>query len=108
MAGQDVPRLYCSETDRDGDFDGAVPDPKVVAEAWEACAIGSFGFASQAAHDVDFSPQRQAVPHLASDLLGGRAVELGLADVLDGLIGRADPGQRAPRCDDCPPSHHWC
>ncbi|MET8162241.1 DinB family protein [Sphaerisporangium sp. NPDC005289] len=36
MAGHDVPRLYCSDTDRDGDFDGAVPDPQVVAEAWEA------------------------------------------------------------------------
>jgi Protein of unknown function (DUF664) len=36
MAGQDVPRLYCSETDRDGDFDGAVPDPQVVAQAWDA------------------------------------------------------------------------
>jgi Protein of unknown function (DUF664) len=36
MAGQDAPRLYCSETDRDGDFDGAVADPEVVAEAWEA------------------------------------------------------------------------
>ena len=36
MAGQDVPRLYCSETDRDGDFEGAVPDPEVVAEAWDA------------------------------------------------------------------------
>ena len=24
MAGQGVPRLYCSATDRDGDFDGAV------------------------------------------------------------------------------------
>jgi hypothetical protein len=36
MAGQDVPRLFCSETDRDGDFDGAVPDPQVVAEAWDA------------------------------------------------------------------------
>ena len=36
MAGQDVPRLYCSATDRDGDFDGAVPDPEVVAEAWAA------------------------------------------------------------------------
>jgi hypothetical protein len=34
MAGHDVPRLYCSDTDRDGDFDGAVPDPEVVAEAW--------------------------------------------------------------------------
>jgi hypothetical protein len=36
MAGQDVPRLFCSETERDGDFDGAVPDPRVVAEAWDA------------------------------------------------------------------------
>ena len=36
MAGEDVPRLYCSDTDRDGDFDGAVADPQVVAEAWDA------------------------------------------------------------------------
>jgi len=36
MAGQDVPRLYCSDTDRDGDFDGAVPDPRVVAQACDA------------------------------------------------------------------------
>jgi hypothetical protein len=36
MAGQDVARLYCSDTDRDGDFDGAVPDPEVVADAWNA------------------------------------------------------------------------
>ncbi|WP_245617518.1 DinB family protein [Amycolatopsis taiwanensis] len=36
MAGQDVPRLFCSDTDPDGDFDGAVPDPQVVAQAWEA------------------------------------------------------------------------
>lgn len=36
MAGHDGPRLFCSETDRDGDFDGAVADPQVVAEAWEA------------------------------------------------------------------------
>jgi Protein of unknown function (DUF664) len=33
MAGQHVPRLFGSG---DGDFDGAVPDPQVVAEAWEA------------------------------------------------------------------------
>lgn len=34
LAGEDAPRLYCSPTDRDGDFDGAVADPDVVAEAW--------------------------------------------------------------------------
>ena len=36
MAGQDAPRLFCSDDDRDGDFDGAVPDPDVVAQAWDA------------------------------------------------------------------------
>jgi hypothetical protein len=36
LAGQDVPRLYISPADRDGDFDGAVPDPEVVAQAWQA------------------------------------------------------------------------
>jgi hypothetical protein len=36
MAGQHAPRLYCSPDNRDGDFDGAVADPEVVAEAWAA------------------------------------------------------------------------
>ncbi|WP_079168037.1 DinB family protein [Streptomyces colonosanans] len=35
MAGQDVPRHYSTDDDPGGDFDGAVPDPAVVAEAWE-------------------------------------------------------------------------
>jgi hypothetical protein len=36
MAGQDAPRLYTSPTNRDGDFDDAVADPRLVAEAWAA------------------------------------------------------------------------
>jgi hypothetical protein len=36
MAGQNAPWLFCSDTDRDGDFDGAVGDPQVVAQAWDA------------------------------------------------------------------------
>lgn len=35
MAGQDAQPHFTSETDRDGDFDGAVADPEVVAEAWK-------------------------------------------------------------------------
>lgn len=34
MAGQDAPPHFYSDTDPDGDFDGAVPDPEVVAQAW--------------------------------------------------------------------------
>jgi uncharacterized damage-inducible protein DinB len=36
MSAQDAPRLFCTETDRDGDFDGAVADPAVVEEAFAA------------------------------------------------------------------------
>jgi hypothetical protein len=36
MAGQDVPRLFCSDTDRDGDFRWCRCRPQVVAEAWDA------------------------------------------------------------------------
>src|SRR5262245_40531611 len=36
MAGQDVPRLFISPTNRDGDFDDAVADPEMVEEAWAA------------------------------------------------------------------------
>ena len=36
LAGQDAPPLFYSPGDPDGDFDGARPDPAVVAEAWHA------------------------------------------------------------------------
>jgi uncharacterized damage-inducible protein DinB len=32
----DLPRLYSTEEDRDLDFNGAVPEDAVVAEAWES------------------------------------------------------------------------
>ncbi|MDV3223079.1 DinB family protein [Intrasporangium sp.] len=34
MAGEDAPKLYCTEEDRDGDWNGAVADPAVVEDAW--------------------------------------------------------------------------
>jgi hypothetical protein len=34
LAGHDAPSHYRSDGGRDGDFEGAVPDPEVVAEAW--------------------------------------------------------------------------
>ena len=83
MAEQDAPRLYCSATDRDGDFDGAVPDPQVVAEAWAAWRA-----------EVDFAERFVAeAPSLdiaANDPLnqhgsGGRPISL--RQVLVGMIG---------------------
>ncbi len=34
MAGEDAPKLYRTEEDRDGDWNGAIADPAVVADAW--------------------------------------------------------------------------
>ncbi|MFC3504560.1 DinB family protein [Micromonospora krabiensis] len=34
MAGEDAPRIYRTEADPDEDFNGAVADPDVIAEAW--------------------------------------------------------------------------
>lgn len=51
MAGQDVAPLFSSDTDRDGDFDGAVPDPQVVAEAWDAWRA-EVGFATRFVADA--------------------------------------------------------
>ncbi len=35
MAGLDAPPYYRTDADPDGDFDGAVADPAVVADAWD-------------------------------------------------------------------------
>jgi len=34
MAGDDAPKLYCTDEDRDGDWNGAIADQAVVADAW--------------------------------------------------------------------------
>ena len=68
MAGQDAPRLFCSETDRDGDFDGAVPDPQVVADAWEAWRS-----------EVDFAERFVAGAH-SLDIKGGERSGVGQGD----------------------------
>ncbi|MFF5563022.1 DinB family protein [Streptomyces sp. NPDC012623] len=34
MAGEDVPKLYRTEEDRDGDFNGATAEPEVVEDSW--------------------------------------------------------------------------
>ena len=36
LAAEDVPALYRSPETPDGDFDGALPDPAVVEQAWKA------------------------------------------------------------------------
>jgi uncharacterized damage-inducible protein DinB len=54
MAGQDAPKLYCTDDNRDGDFDDARADPGEVAQAWSAWR-----------DEVDFAEQ---FTRLATDL----------------------------------------
>ena len=35
MAGEDAPKLYCTDEDCDGDWNGAIADPAVVDDAWQ-------------------------------------------------------------------------
>ena len=55
FAGHDVPRRYQTPDHPDGDFDGAVADPAVVAEAWAAWREEvAFSEAFTTANDLGF------------------------------------------------------
>jgi uncharacterized damage-inducible protein DinB len=52
FAGQDAAKRYQTEAEPDADFDGAVPDPAVVAEAWAAWRE-EVAFAERFTRDTD-------------------------------------------------------
>lgn len=83
MAGEDVPRLYCSASDPDGDFDGAVADPGVVAEAWDTWRA-EVAFTEQflaGTSDLDLRSDDPENHHGS----GGGAISL--REILVGMIG---------------------
>lgn len=95
MAGQDAPKLYCSDLDRDGDWNGAVADPAVVDEAWRAWRT-EVAFAEQfVANSADLGargatqvPLRDVLVHMIEEY----ARHCGHADLLreriDGRVGQ--------------------
>ncbi len=95
MAGQDAPRLYCSDLDRDGDWNGAVPDPEVVHDAWRAWRA-EVAFAEQFVADTadlgvpgtNGVPLRDVLVHMIEEY----ARHCGHADLLreriDGRVGQ--------------------
>jgi hypothetical protein len=98
MAGEDVPKLYCTEDDPDLDFNGAVPDPEVVAEAWETwraqvafaekLVAGTPDLATPGTHHHEPIALREVVVHMIEEY----ARHNGHADLLrervDGRIGQ--------------------
>ena len=98
MQAQDVPRLYWRPDHRDLDFDGAVADPSLVAEAWE-CWRGEVAHAEafvadaatldiEGAHPDGAIALREVLVHMIEEY----ARHLGHADLLrqcvDGRTGQ--------------------
>ena len=98
LQGQDVPRLYRSETDRDHDFNGAVADPAVVEEPWSTwrreVAAADAWLAGDVAMDAEVpladetTPVRDILVHMVEEY----ARHVGHADLLreriDGRTGQ--------------------
>ena len=93
MAGRDVPRLYTSATDPDGDFDGAVADPDVVAQAWQtwrAEVAASVAFVAQAP-DLDVTADDEANLHgSGGGLMSLREAMVGMIQEYARHLGHVD------------------
>lgn len=82
LAGQDAPPLYCTKADQDGDFDGAVADPDVVAQAWAAWRA-EVDFATRFVADAPSLDVTADDPHNEHGSGGG---PMSLREVLIGTI----------------------
>ncbi|MEE1942439.1 DinB family protein [Streptomyces sp. TRM 70361] len=98
MAGQDAPPYYRTDTDPDGDFDGAVPDPAVVADAWEVwraeCAFADRFVAGAPSLDVtgddrgELTSLREVLVHMIEEYARHNGHADLLRERIDGRIGQ--------------------
>ena len=82
MAGGDAPPRYYSADDPDGDFDGAVADPQVVAQAWETWR-GEVDFAVRFVADA---PSLDVTADDAANQHGSGGGPISLREALVGMI----------------------
>jgi hypothetical protein len=104
MAGQEGPRHYRPDTAPDGDFDGAVPDPEVVADAWETWR-GEVAFAERlvaeapdldVTGDYDYGPLyepgsvslREVMVHMIEEYARHNGHADFLRERIDGRVGQ--------------------
>jgi uncharacterized damage-inducible protein DinB len=96
--GQDLPRLYQTADDPDGDFDGAVADQAVVDEAWETWRA-EVAFAEQwtESHPLDFIAQlgehgqislRELLVHMVEEYARHNGHADLLRECIDGRVGQ--------------------
>jgi uncharacterized damage-inducible protein DinB len=103
LAGQDLPRLYRTAESPNADFEGAAPDPEVVADAWntwraavafaekfvdEAPSLDVAGEVDDDVHGRVGMPLRSVLVHMIEEY----ARHMGHADFLreriDGRVGQ--------------------
>ncbi|MFC0553658.1 DinB family protein [Planotetraspora thailandica] len=95
LAGQDVPRHYRTEDDPDADFNGAVPDPNVVAEAWDTWRA-EVAFAERfvdEAPDLDLAGKegavlREVLVHMIEEYARHNGHADFLRERIDGRVGQ--------------------
>jgi uncharacterized damage-inducible protein DinB len=94
FAGQDVPRLYQTAQDPDGDFNGAVADPAVVEEAFAAWRA-EIAFADEfiAGHELDFAvgddgQLRELLVHMIEEYARHNGHADLLRECVDGRVGQ--------------------
>lgn len=102
LAGQEVTRLYRTEADRNADFNGAVPDPEVVARAWNdwrAEAAFAFAFAERfvseapglditGTHDKEPISLREVLVHMIEERARHNGHAGFLCERIDGRVGQ--------------------
>jgi hypothetical protein len=99
MAEQDAPLHFYSDADPDGAFDGAVPDPAVVAEAWEVWRA-EVAF-TDSVHSRGARPRRRRQRSLARAVLAARAARAHGGEVRPAQRPRRPPA-RADRREGGP------
>ncbi|HEX4190393.1 MAG TPA: DinB family protein [Marmoricola sp.] len=97
LAGQDVPHLYSTEEDQDGEFDHAVGTEECVADAWarlaqeQAFTDSYIAGVEDLGHTVDYERGRVSVREVLVHIVEEYARHNGHADLLreriDGRIG---------------------
>lgn len=98
LAGQDAPRHYRSDGDPNGDFNGAVPDQKVVEDAWDTWR-SEVAFAERfvdeardldvtGTHDDEPIALREVLVHLIEEYARHNGHADFLRERIDGRVGQ--------------------